>query len=214
MNKRDKDKLLILLILVIYIGVVACFIFGTRFISWQVLILIMLAAEYLIIQPEICRLYYKANKLKIGGTRFIPFWNEIVIFKSIDATVALISYVLLAVSLLLLFIPSEIVASVLGEKIMFNYGFIIIRAIAVFLLINSVVIGIGFIHVVQKVRMMHTEFTSSSRNFSLSAASFILYFFPILRTISLMGLYSVLNKLVSMNNYTAGSKSSNNLVEE
>ena len=113
MNKRDKDKLLILLILVIYIGVVACFIFGTRFISWQVLILIMLAAEYLIIQPEICRLYYKANKLKIGGTRFIPFWNEIVIFKSIDATVALISYVLLAVSLLLLFIPSEIVASVL-----------------------------------------------------------------------------------------------------
>lgn len=214
MNKRDKDKLFILLIVVIYIAGVVAMIMGTKFIPWPWLIGVMVVLEYFVVQPHICNLYYRANNGKASIARFIPFWNEIMMFKPSDAIASLLSYVTVALSVVALYVPSEVVAKLFGEKVMFNYGTAVIRIIAVMLLINCIVIGISFTHVLSKIKRMHAELTVGGKLYTFNIFSFVLLFFPLLRMISLAGMMNVLIKLVNINNYTVGVNQAESLVEE
>ena len=214
MNKRDKDKLLILLMLLLYCVITVGMIYGTKRIPWQAIICVLLVCEYFIVQPKICKLYYQAVNSKASIGRFIPFWNEIMIFKSSDALATLISYVMLAISLSIFFIPAAQIGSIFGEHIMFNYGIYVIRIIAVALIVNSIIVGISFLHVNSRIRQMHIEFTSGGKIYTTSVLSNVLLFVPIIRVISLIGIMNTLIKLVSLNNYVINNQETNNLVEE
>ena len=108
MNKSDKDKLVILLVIVLYIAMTVFFIRGTKKIPWYLIILSLVAIEYLVAQPRLCKLYYQANNQQIGFTRFIPFWNEVAIFEQVDAILALVSYLVLALVFILFFLPESL----------------------------------------------------------------------------------------------------------
>lgn len=214
MNKSDKDKLLILLVIVLYIAMTVFFIRGTKKIPWYLIIVSLVAIEYLIAQPRLCKLYYQANNQQIGFTRFIPFWNEVAIFEQVDAILALVSYLILALILILFFLPADTVVSLLGEHIALNYGTYVIRAIFICLVINTIIVGIGFLHVTRNIKIMHKTLTHGYSNFSTGIITVVFGFLPIIRTLAVMNLMNALTKLVLFNNYHGDDNEADQLEEE
>lgn len=214
MNKSDKDKLVILLVIVLYIAMTVFFIRGTKKIPWYLIILSLVAIEYLIAQPRLCKLYYQANNQQIGFTRFIPFWNEVAIFEQVDAILALVSYLVLALVFILFFLPADTVVSLMGEHIALNYGTYVIRAIFICLLINSIIVGIGFLHVTRNIKIMHKTLTHGYANFSTGIITVVFGFLPIIRTLAVMNLMNALTKLVLFNNYHNDDNEVDQLEEE
>ncbi len=214
MNKSDKDKLLILLVIVLYITMTVFFIRGTKKIPWYLIIVSLVAIEYLIAQPRLCKLYYQANNQQIGFTRFIPFWNEVAIFEQVDAILALVSYLILALVLILFFLPADTVVSLLGEHIALNYGTYVIRAIFICLVINTIIVGIGFLHVTRNIKIMHKTLTHGYSNFSTGIITVVFGFLPIIRTLAVMNLMNALTKLVLFNNYHGDDNEADQLEEE
>ena len=214
MNKSDKDKLLILLVIVLYITMTVFFIRGTKKIPWYLIIVSLVAIEYLIAQPRLCKLYYQANNQQIGFTRFIPFWNEVAIFEQVDAILALVSYLILALILILFFLPADTVVSLLGEHIALNYGTYVIRAIFICLVINTIIVGIGFLHVTRNIKIMHKTLTHGYSNFSTGIITVVFGFLPIIRTLAVMNLMNALTKLVLFNNYHGDDNEADQLEEE
>lgn len=215
MNKRDKDKLLILLVIILYIIMSVGMIIGTSYLTWKMIIGITVILEYIIIQPKICRLYYEVNNNKANAGRFIPFWNEIMMFNNKAAIAALLSYALLALTVIMLFIPIEVVGNLLGDKIMLNYGVFMIRVIAVAVIINCICVGLGFTGVGNKIRRLHMDFTDTKSNvFATSILATVLLYLPIIRAVTLTGYMNTLIKLVVLNNYAKGANNSEHLVEE
>ena len=214
MNKSDKDKLLILLVIVLYIAMTVFFIRGTKKIPWYLIIVTLVAIEYLIAQPRLCKLYYQANNQRIGFTRFIPFWNEVAIFEQVDAILTLVSYLILALILILFFLPADTVVSLLGEHIALNYGTYVIRAIFICLVINTIIVGIGFLHVTRNIKIMHKTLTHGYSNFSTGIITVVFGFLPIIRTLAVMNLMNALTKLVLFNNYHGDDNEADQLEEE
>jgi hypothetical protein len=214
MNKSDKDKLLILLVIVLYIAMTVFFIRGTKKIPWYLIIVSLVAIEYLIAQPRLCKLYYQANNQQIGFTRFIPFWNEVAIFEQVDAILTLVSYLILALVLILFFLPADTVVSLLGEHIALNYGTYVIRAIFICLVINTIIVGIGFLHVTRNIKIMHKTLTHGYSNFSTGIITVVFGFLPIIRTLAVMNLMNALTKLVLFNNYHGDDNEADQLEEE
>lgn len=214
MNKSDKDKLLILLVIVLYIAMTVFFIRGTKKIPWYLIIVSLVAIEYLIAQPRLCKLYYQANNQQIGFTRFIPFWNEVAIFEQVDAILTLVSYLILALVLILFFLPADTVVSLLGEHIALNYGTYVIRAIFICLVINTIIVGIGFLHVTRNIKIMHKTLTHGYSNFSTGIITVVFGFLPIIRTLAVMNLMNALTKLVLFNNYHGDGNEADQLEEE
>mgnify|MGYP000654652833 FL=1 len=214
MNKSDKDKLVILLVIVLYIAMTVFFIRGTKKIPWYLIILSLVAIEYLVAQPRLCKLYYQANNQQIGFTRFIPFWNEVAIFEQVDAILALVSYLVLALVFILFFLPADTVVSLMGEHIALNYGTYVIRAIFICLLINSIIVGIGFLHVTRNIKIMHKTLTHGYANFSTGIITVVFGFLPIIRTLAVMNLMNALTKLVLFNNYHSDDNEVDQLEEE
>lgn len=214
MNKSDKDKLVILLVIVLYIAMTVFFIRGTKKIPWYLIIISLVAIEYLIAQPRLCKLYYQANNQQIGFTRFIPVWNEVAIFEQVDAILALVSYLVLALVFILFFLPADTVVSLMGEHIALNYGTYVIRAIFICLLINSIIVGIGFLHVTRNIKIMHKTLTHGYANFSTGIITVVFGFLPIIRTLAVMNLMNALTKLVLFNNYHNDDNEVDQLEEE
>lgn len=214
MNKSDKDKLVILFVIVLYIAMTVFFIRGTKKIPWYLIILSLVAIEYLVAQPRLCKLYYQANNQQIGFTRFIPFWNEVAIFEQVDAILALVSYLVLALVFILFFLPADTVVSLMGEHIALNYGTYVIRAIFICLLINSIIVGIGFLHVTRNIKIMHKTLTHGYANFSTGIITVVFGFLPIIRTLAVMNLMNALTKLVLFNNYHNDDNEVDQLEEE
>lgn len=214
MNKSDKDKLLILLAIVLYVAMTVFFVRGTKRIPWYLIILSLVAIEYLIAQPRLCKLYYQANNQQIGFTRFIPFWNEVAIFEQVDAILALVSYLILALVFILFFLPADTVVSLLGEHIALNYGTYVIRAIFICLIVNSIIVGIGFFHVTRNIKIMHKTLTHGYANFSTGIITVVFGFLPIIRTLAVMNLMNALTKLVLFNNYHSDDNEVDQLEEE
>lgn len=214
MNKSDKDKLLILLVIVLYIAMTVFFIRGTKKIPWYLIIVSLVVIEYLIAQPRLCKLYYQANNQQIGFTRFIPFWNEVAIFEQVDAILTLVSYLILALVLILFFLPADTVVSLLGEHIALNYGTYVIRAIFICLVINTIIVGIGFLHVTHNIKIMHKTLTHGYSNFSTGIITVVFGFLPIIRTLAVMNLMNALTKLVLFNNYHGDDNEADQLEEE
>lgn len=214
MNKSDKDKLLILLVIVLYIAMTVFFIRGTKKIPWYLIIVSLVAIEYLIAQPRLCKLYYQANNQRIGFTRFIPFWNEVAIFEQVDAILTLVSYLILALILILFFLPADTVVSLLGEHIALNYGTYVIRAIFICLVINTIIVGIGFLHVTRNIKIMHKTLTHGYSNFSTGIITVVFGFLPIIRALAVMNLMNALTKLVLFNNYHGDDNEADQLEEE
>ena len=107
---------------------------------------------------------------------------------------ALVSYLVLALVFILFFLPADTVVSLMGEHIALNYGTYVIRAIFICLLINSIIVGIGFLHVTRNIKIMHKTLTHGYANFSTGIITVVFGFLPIIRTLAVMNFMNAFMK--------------------
>lgn len=202
MNKKDKDKLFILAFILVYIGLFIAFCLGTVKIPFTWLIISVLLIHYVVLLPRADRLYYQVHESQIGCSRFIPIWNEISIFSGKWAIISLISYVLVALSALALFVPSSFLADYLGEFVMFRWYTVVFRIIIMLVMCNAVITGIGYFNVQKAVNRIHSDMLASTARLSFwEYLLYILYFIPVIRVIPVVYLVDRLNKIVVLNEY-------------
>ena len=173
MNKKDKDKLFILAFILVYIGLFIAFCLGTVKIPFTWLIISVLLIHYVVLLPRADKLYYQVHESQIGCSRFIPIWNEISIFSGKWAIMSLISYVLVALSALALFVPSSFLADYLGEFVMFRWYTVVFRIIIMLVMCNAVITGIGYFNVQKAVNRIHSDMLASTAR--LSFWEYLLY---------------------------------------
>lgn len=197
---------MILVFLVAFILVSVGMILGTRIIPLRYLFLVILLIQYFYTVPTICKNYYAVKGSIAKWDRFIPFWNEITIFSPKIAITTIISYVLLIIGVAGLFVPTETINNIFGEAFMYNYGDWVIRYLAVAVIINDVVIAIGYYKVMREVSFMHQQLIGRAKVVKLEVLYYVLLFIPMLRLVSLSFMLDRLNKLVRLNKFNPANK--------
>lgn len=206
MNKNDKDKIMILVFLVAFILISVCMIKGTKIIPFRYLLLAVLLIQYIYVVPTICKNYYTVKGATAKWDRFIPFWNEVTIFSPKLAILTLISYLLIIIGLLCLFIPTETINNIFGEAFMYNYGDWIIRYLALTLIASDIVTAIGYYKVMRDVSFMHQQLIGKAKVMKLEVLYYVLLFIPMIRLVSLSFILDRLNKLNRLNKYNPANK--------
>lgn len=202
MNKKDKEKIFILLFLLLYIAVFIVFCFGTSKLPFTWLIAAVIIVQYFIILPLTVSLYYRVHNAEIGFGRFIPIWNEISMFSGKTAIASLVSYALLVIMTLLLFVPTSFIDDVFGDFVMFRWHTMVIRIIVILALCNTIIVGIGYYNVQKSVNSIHHSMLSSTAKLSAwEVCLYTLYFIPIIRVVPIVYLLDRLNKIAVLNNY-------------
>lgn len=205
MNRNDKDKLIILGFFIGFILVAVGLIVGTKRIPVKFIFVIMLAIQYLIAVPRICKDYYEVKGAHAKWDRFIPFWNEITIFNSKIAILTIISYVLLIIGVVGVFVPTEVINNLFGEAFMYNFGDWVLRYIAVIVIANDIITALGYYKVMRDVNVMHQQLIRRAQTVKLEVLYYFLLFIPMIRLISLCFLMDRLNKLNRLNKFAAAN---------
>lgn len=214
MNSRDKDQLSILMFIVAFIVIALVFILGTESIPVEYILIFIIAIKFLYLQPTVVSMYYKVHNRKAPITRFIPFYNEVMILPEKNAIALLVSYVLLGISVALLFVPSEFLLNTLGERIALNYGVTIIRLIALLFVINMIVYTIAMCSLMREIEAVYRKFINSSTSKIFKVYSKILLILPVIRIAALVDIYNRLYTLTKLNNYNTSMSSGFELKEE
>lgn len=215
MNKKDKEQLLIVVFILAYILIALAFIFGTKIIPVQWISAAILLVQTFYIIPEVVRLYYNANGSKIGISRFIPFYQEICIFTPKIAVITLVTLIGGGISLLGIFVPYEVRASILGEHFALNSGYYCIRVAAVFFVLYDIFVGVGFSGVYRNIKNMLADLSKSYLKASkFEMLCYVLLFLPVIRCAGLTFFFDKLNRLVKLNNYKINSGTKSVLQEE
>lgn len=214
MNNRDKDQLSILLFIIAFIAITLVSIFGTQYIPTEMIIIAIIALKFLYLQPTVVSMFYKAHGQKAPITRFIPVYNEIMVLPEKNAVALLISYVLLGVSVALLFVPSEFILNILGERVALNYGVTVIRVIAFLFIANMIIYTISMCNFMRTIEGIYKKFLSMESVVLFKFYLKVLLLFPIIRIVPLITIYNKLFTLSKLNNYNSNINTGFELKEE
>lgn len=214
MNQKDKDQLIILGFLVVSVGLSLLFIFGTSKLPiWAIVALIALV-KFLWMQPAITRMYFEVHEMKAPITRFFPLYNEIMILASEKAIPLLVTYVILAIFVALLFMPVSVIGAILGESFALNYGVYVIRVIFVAVVCNVICYAIAFCDLMRNIESMYLRFINSGNTRVFKIYDKLFLFLPIVRVVTLLDIYNKLYTLTKLNAYTVTQTGSDELKEE
>ena len=214
MNSRDRDQLLILLFIILFVAITIAFIFGTKLIPVPVLVGAIIVLKFLIIQPLIVKMYYSVHGQQAPFTRFIPLYNEIMVLQATPALALLISYISLIIAVPLLYLPVETIANILGEYIALNFGTYLIRVIAILLVINMFVYGFVMCSFMQDVQAVYRKFLHNETVNVFKIYSKFLLFVPLVRVVPLLQIYNSLFTLTKLNKFDVNNVKPAELKEE
>lgn len=214
MNKQDKDSILILIFTLGYFGLFAVFVFGMKLIPIQYIAPILIAIEEFYIKPIVIKLYYELYDMKADVTRFIPIYNQLMIFRGKIAICYLVLSIISGLCILLMCFPGTI-SAILPDALALNFGVNIMRVTVVVLFIYNVVVYIGYLSVFSDIDAQHYKITSRTALPALRRV--ILYFtlfIPLVRSIGLLSIHNVLNRIVKFSHITVNTVFDEELREE
>lgn len=215
MNKSDRDKMLVVGFLLAFILVAVGFIFGTQAIpvKWIAIAIIIIQAFYAV--PRAGYLYYKALGQELGVQRFIPLWNEIMMFSGKYPILVLSTWVAFALVYSVTFVPGTVVESVLGSFVALQYGYWAARIAIVILVVNNFILGAAYVSVFRDTKTMQADLTKDRSGVrKTDVMYYVMMYVPIVRCASIVVLCDRLSKLVLLNGYCADQIIDSELQEE
>lgn len=166
------------------------------------IISIVILILYIYIIPTFIKRYYQMHGVgdSIGISRFIPLYNEITILPFGVAIAYVITTILMVLGTVAIFLKPEIVSSVFGDAIAFQWANGAIVATLFFIIAWSIVKGIGYVSLGVEISrnlkiITDTRKTTLGDKF-LNTVQYVLLFIPVLRAISLMLMLDKINKIV------------------
>lgn len=214
MNQKDKDQLIILGFLLAAIGLSAIFIIGTSKLPLWIIILLVILVKFLWLQPAITGMFYKVHDMKAPISRYIPLYNEIMILPGSKAISLLVSYVVLAVFIALLFLPVNVLGAIFGEYFALNYGVYVVRAVFAVAIFNILCYGFVFCDLMRDIESMYLKFINSGNTRVFKLYDKLFLFLPVIRVIALLDIYNKLYTLTKLNAYAVSKTGSDDLKEE
>lgn len=214
MNSKDRNQILILGFILLFVAITALFIIGTTKIPVEVIVLTSVVLKFLVLQPAIVSMYYKVHDMNVSRTRFIPIYNEIMILPGSNAIALLLSYVAIVIAIGLLFVPIDFIMNVFGEYLAFNYGTFIVRMIVVFLLVNMIIYTTAMCKLMKNIEDIYRKFINSTNSKIFKVYFKILLFLPFIRIVPLVEVYSRLYTLVKLNDYSVNTSNNVELKED
>ncbi len=202
MLEKEKNILLgFAYVIFIAIGFVV-FVIGSKVIPTVVLIGAVFLLLYLYVLPAIAKRYYSMHGVgdEIGFSRFIPFYNEVMVFSTPVAIAYLITFTLLILSVVSVFLKPSIIASVFGDVIALQWanGAIVISLLL--LVLFSIIRGIGYSAIVREINSNIRKISGVSEDKGLdnlvTVIQYVLLFIPIFRAFSLAFQLDRINKIV------------------
>lgn len=214
MNSKDKNSILVLGVLLIFIGAFVLFTYCTKLINpWYVLgVSIILQCVYY--KPKIIQQFYSVYNAEIGVQRYVPILNEFSIFDKGVVITEIICYVLYVVLIGVNYLPSKLLAGIIGDSVYTLTPKLIVIAIIVTIVLN-VTRGIGFTRMLLDIRGCEAEMVGFTRKLTVSnMGSIVTLFIPLIRIVGMIFMHNYTMKLVDFNKYTAGSSSNSVEMEE
>lgn len=205
----NKEKGILFGFLYILAIVVAArlIIIGTNVIPGMVIIGLSLLVLYLYAIPEFYKKYYTLADASeyCNFTRFIPVYNQIMLFTPLIAKLFLTSVILTIVSWGLVFVqPANL--KFLPSSIAMNWanGWIVIGILLI--LTTAIIQGLGYVELVREIERDIKDISGISRDRAADAifvfVQYLLLFIPVFRVISIILQIGSLNKLVVFSGVT------------
>lgn len=194
MAKQNNEKSAIMAVLV-FIGFVvmvyACYKF-TAMASLGILVILTVLAEELLIIPSVNKLYHEYHDMEAPVARWVPIYNEIMLFSGWVYTASIILTILLAIagllaSPLLTYLPFSVVVAVRITT------YALYAAIALILAL-CVVRGVGFCSIKREADMSILDVFDKAPG-PVGYFLYVTMFFPLIRAIGMAYLLSDLKRL-------------------
>lgn len=195
MTKKDKEAFVIVFGLcgMVVFSILSC-LYSSK-IPWQLILFGVLIVQFVFVLPSLCKSYYKINQAEVGNWRFIPLWNEIQMFDSKFAIIAIIATVISFVILLSVFIPINIIEMILGSKMALTWGYNVLVIFIVAIFITNFIYSFGLCGVLRNLNLMAFE-KLNSRTGIFENVYYLLLLIPFIRVCSLIIMRSKANMLL------------------
>ena len=178
------------------------FVVGSKVIPTVALVGVVVLLLYFYVTPSLAKKYYSMHGVgdELGFSRFIPFYNEVMVFSTPVAIAYLITLTLLILSVVSVFLKPSIIASVFGDVIALQWanGAIVISLFLIVLF--SIIRGIGYSAIVREVNSNIKKISGVSDDKGLDnlviVVQYVLLFIPVFRAFSLAFQLDRINKIV------------------
>lgn len=203
MNRDDRNKLIIIGYVIGFIGAVVLFFVLGNMVPGLLVAGLLCLFEVFFVIPQCVVGYYKTKGAKAPSVgRFIPIYNETLVFKPAIAICCMAGIALTIVVCATAFVPIEFLMNFMSEHNAVNYSVVAINITIVLALVVNVLFGAGWIGVMHDVQGMYTErFHVDMYKKSTLLWYDVLLLLPIIRYIPVTQMLNALNKLTVFNEY-------------
>lgn len=211
-SKQDKERLIILCVMLFIIAFVASVFWGVRLIPFKWVIVFTLAAEIFFFMPCICQKYYQVHGIDFGVKPWIPFYNMIAIFEPTVAVLCLVCGIIFIVCTFFVLAPVELYLSVIPRGIAMSFPSVVSGLFIIIAVVMNFVIAYGYLRVAFSVKELLNEFYHS-RTTKMSTVTYVFLFFPVIRVCGLSYIYMSLHTLTNAG-FILGQETKHDLLEE
>ena len=197
LDKKAKGDLIALVVVVLSVAIFALISKGAKFINPVAVGGVSLVIQFLVAIPMVVKRYYQVNRVTAGFSRFIPLWNETMVFEPSIAILSLISWAVLALSIGSIFISPVILADTFSEAVALNWGDNAMRVTVGLLVVNFVIRGMGYIKFIHAVNALAEECYSSKKSKANSLVSVLLCITAFIPVAQIIPLFYQMDTLLS-----------------
>lgn len=192
-QNNEKSSILSVLFAVGFIVVVWVISNFTQIMSVPLIVLMCLLAEELAIIPNINKQYHEYNQVQPSFLRFVPIYNEIMLFNGVWYT---LSFTLTGLLLLCSALATPVVITLIpvSAQLAVNITTYALFATIVTFVFICVVRGVGFLYIKNEIDMSILEIFDKTQGVTGRVLGFLL-FIPLIRCIPLSYMWLDLKKL-------------------
>lgn len=200
LNRSDRDKIIIVGVLLAIIALV-CFVFHfTRFIPLKyiaVLFFVFMFVESAVISKK----YFELYDVEAGVSAYIPVWNSISTFPKVLSVLLIINSIIWALLGVCLVVPPTVITK-LGLDAALSVNTTIGAFFVFTFIIEFLIYGAGYCSILRDVNGMLYEVTGVHTS-KMELVYYILLLIPLFNVLGMTLIITNLNKLAGMN-YHAG----------
>lgn len=211
-SKQDKDKLIILGVILFIIVFCAAVFWGVRLIPFKWIILVTVLTELFVLMPFICKMYYSVHGIDAGIKPWLPGINIISVFDSVIAIATLILGIFVLALAFFVFAPVEMYMNFIPQAIALDFPSFVAGLFIITLVVLNLLLGYGYLRVLFNVNKFLNEFYHA-RQSRASVVMYVFLFFPIIRVCGLSYIYTSLHTLTNAK-FVTGQEVTHDLVEE
>lgn len=192
-NKKDKDNLIILAVLVVFVGIVFLIYKTTRLVPMKYIIAIYMIAT-VVCWGKITQGYLKLYDIATNWVAYVPILNCINTFPVSIAIALIVDVVTIAISQLVQLIPPDLLYKVLGQYNSLGFYDMMQRLCILALVVFMLLIGAGYCSIYKDVSDQLRTATGLKRPKS-EMIMYPLLFIPLIATMGYSTIISELGQL-------------------